>query len=113
MVSSKNEIFAHLIKGLLDMIILKFLTEQPMHGYQIITKIRKNFGVRFGPSTIYPLLSSLEKKGYIKGEWNMSFKKPRKIYEITNMGQAALDLTGCSLNYICGTSRAIKENIQP
>jgi hypothetical protein len=35
---------------------------QPMHGYQIITKIRKTFGVYFGPSTIYPLLGALEKK---------------------------------------------------
>lgn len=112
MANSKNEIFVHLIKGLLDMIILKFLTEQPMHGYQLIAKIRKNFGVRFGPSTIYPLLSSLQKKGYIKGHWDMSFKKPRKVYEITNMGQAALDLTGCSLNFICKTSGTIKEHVQ-
>ena len=37
------------------MIILQFLDQEPMHGYQVITKIRKNFGVYFGPSTVYPL----------------------------------------------------------
>ena len=48
-----------LTKGLLDMIILQYLEKQGMHGYQIITNIRRGFGVYFGPSTIYPLLGQL------------------------------------------------------
>ena len=71
-VNSQKEVSTKLMKGLLDLIILQFLSTQPMHGYQIITKIRKNFGVYFGPSTIYPLLSTLEKKGFVKSEWNMN-----------------------------------------
>jgi hypothetical protein len=51
----QKEIQTKLTKGLLDMIILQFLDQEPMHCYQLITKIRKNFGVYFGPSTIYPL----------------------------------------------------------
>ena len=62
----QKEIQTKLTKGLLDMIILQFLDQEPMHGYQVITKIRKNFGVYFGPSTVYPLLGSLEKKGYVR-----------------------------------------------
>jgi len=58
----QKEVQVKLAKGLLDLIVLEFLSTQPMHGYQIITKIRKNFGVYFGPSTIYPLLATLEKK---------------------------------------------------
>jgi DNA-binding PadR family transcriptional regulator len=50
------------MKGLLDLIVLQFLSSQPMHGYQVITIIRKTFGVYFGSSTIYPLLNNLEKK---------------------------------------------------
>jgi DNA-binding PadR family transcriptional regulator len=72
-----------------------------MHGYQIITKIRKNFGVYFGPSTVYPLLSALEKKGFVKSEWNMNAERPRKIYSLTNNGQGMLDFTEDSLNLIC------------
>ena len=62
--SSQKEVSTKLMKGLLDLIILQFLSTEPMHGYQVITKIRKNYGVYFGPSTIYPLLGTLEKKGY-------------------------------------------------
>ena len=89
------------MKGLLDLIILQFLSNEPMHGYQIITKIRKNFGVYFGPSTIYPLLGTLEKKGYVNSEWNMNYERPRKVYKLTNNGQNMLNFTEESLNMIC------------
>lgn len=74
--NSQKEASTRLMKGLLDIIILQFLNDEPMHGYQIITKIRKNFGVYFGPSTIYPLLNTLEKKGYVSGTWDMSHDRP-------------------------------------
>jgi len=92
-----------LTKGLLDLIILQLLDNSPMHGYQIITTIRKNFGVYFGPSTIYPLLNTMEKKAYIKSEWNTNSDRPKKIYKLTNGGKTALDFTACSLKTICKT----------
>ena len=97
----QKEVSTKLMKGLLDLIILQFLNTQPMHGYQVITKIRKSFGVYFGPSTVYPLLNTLEKKGFVKSEWNMSFERPRKIYSLTNNGQNMLAFTEDSLNLIC------------
>jgi PadR family transcriptional regulator, regulatory protein PadR len=99
--NNSKEVQAKLMKGLLDLIILQFLNGQPMHGYQIITKIRKNFGVYFGPSTIYPLLGTLEKKKYVKSEWNMSNERPRKVYTLTSEGQNLLNFTEDSLNFIC------------
>jgi DNA-binding PadR family transcriptional regulator len=99
--NNSKEVQAKLMKGLLDLIILQFLNGQPMHGYQIITKIRKNFGVYFGPSTIYPLLGTLEKKKYVKSEWNMSNERPRKVYKLTTEGQSLLNFTEDSLNFIC------------
>jgi PadR family transcriptional regulator, regulatory protein PadR len=98
---SKKEVSTKLMKGLLDLIILQFLSNEPMHGYQVFTQIRKSFGIYFGPSTIYPLLGTLEKKGYIKSEWNMNFERPRKIYSLTNNGQNMLNFTEDSLNLIC------------
>ncbi len=89
------------MKGLLDLIILEFLNNEPMHGYQVITKIRKNFGVYFGPSTIYPLLGLLEKKGLVKSQWNMNSERPRKMYSLTSNGQSMLSFTEDSLNLIC------------
>ena len=97
----QKEIQTKLTKGLLDMIILQFLDQEPMHGYQVITKIRKNFGVYFGPSTVYPLLGSLEKKGYVKSTWNMDTERPRKVYTLTNDGQTVLNFTEGSLHLIC------------
>jgi len=101
MANAQKEVQTKLMKGLLDLIVLQFLSGQPMHGYQIITKIRKNFGVYFGPSTIYPLLSTLEKKGFVNSEWNMTTERPRKIYKLTNEGCNLLNFTEDSLNFIC------------
>jgi len=101
MMNNSKEVQVKLMKGLLDLIVLQFLNGQPMHGYQIITKIRKTFGVYFGPSTIYPLLGSLEKSGYVKSEWNMSTDRPRKVYKLTSEGQSLLNFTEDSLTFIC------------
>jgi PadR family transcriptional regulator, regulatory protein PadR len=97
----QKEIQTKLAKSLLDMIILQILDQQPMHGYQVITKIRKGFGVYFGPSSVYPLLGALEKKGYLKSTWNMDSERPRKVYQLTKDGETVLNFTEGSLNMIC------------
>ena len=99
-VNYQKEVQTKLTKGLLDMIILQYLEHESMHGYQIITKIRKGFGVYFGPSTIYPLLGLLEKKGYVKSVWNMDSERPRKMYSLTNEGKNLLSFSESSLNLI-------------
>jgi PadR family transcriptional regulator PadR len=101
MANPQKEVQVKLMKGLLDLIVLQFLNTQPMHGYQIITKTRKSFGVYFGPSTIYPLLATLEKKGHVTSEWSMNAERPRKIYKLTTEGQNLLNFTEDSLNFIC------------
>ena len=97
----QKEVQTKLTKGLLDMIILQYLDRESMHGYQLITKIRKGYGVYFGPSTIYPLLGLLEKKGYVKSAWNMDAERPRKVFNLTNDGKNILSFTENSLNLIC------------
>ena len=99
----QKEAQTKLTKGLLDMIILQYLDKESMHGYQLITKIRKGFGVYFGPSTVYPLLGLLEKKGHVKSTWNMDTERPRKVYTLTNEGKNVLSFTEDSLNIICKT----------
>lgn len=100
MANLQKQVQTKLAKGLLDLIILQFLKNQSMHGYQVITKIRKSFGVYFGPSTIYPLLASLEKKGQVSSVWNMSSERPRKVYSLTVEGEKMLSFTENSLNLI-------------
>ncbi len=98
---NQKETETKLMKGLLDYIVLQLLSTQPMHGYQITTQIRKSFGVYFGPSTVYPLLGTLEKKGCITSKWNIDSKRPRKVYKLAKEGQNLLVLTEDSLNKIC------------
>jgi PadR family transcriptional regulator PadR len=98
---SQKEVSNKLVKGLLDIVILQFLGTRPMHGYKIITEIRKTFGVYFGSSTVYPLLFTLEKKGFVKSEWTMNYERPRKIYSLTSDGQSMLSFTEESLSLIC------------
>ena len=100
MANLQKQVQTKLAKGLLDLIILQFLKNQPMHGYQVITKIRKCLGVYFGPSTIYPLLASLEKKGQVNSAWNMNSERPRKVYTLTSEGEKMLNFTESSLSLI-------------
>ena len=114
MVNTQKEVQVKLMKGLLDLVVLQFLSTQPMHGYQMITRIRKSFGVYFGPSTIYPLLGALEKKGYVKSEWNMNSERPRKVCNLTHEGQNLLNFTEDSLSLICrkiGTQPMAREDL--
>jgi DNA-binding PadR family transcriptional regulator len=107
----QKEIQTKLAKNLLDTIILQYLDKESMHGYQLITKIRKDFGVYLGPSTIYPLLGLLEKKAYVKSAWNMNTDRPRKVYTLTADGKSILKLTEDSLNLIC-KSLAVKAGLK-
>ncbi len=110
--NNQKEIQTKLAKGLLDMIVLQLIDSQPMHGYQVITKIRKTFGIYFGPSTVYPLLATLEKKGYLKSEWNMTSEKPRKVFTITSTGQTMLKFTENSLGLICRTMASVESTVK-
>jgi PadR family transcriptional regulator PadR len=105
----QKEIHTHLARGLLDMIVLQYLNQKPTHGYRIITKIRKDFGICLGPSTVYPLLGTLEKKGYVKSTWQTDAERPIKVYQLTNDGKTVLNFTEKSLTMMCNI--AIKEKI--
>jgi DNA-binding PadR family transcriptional regulator len=108
-----RDVQVKLMRGLLDLVILQFLNVKPMHGYRIITSIRKNFGVYFGPSTIYPLLGVLEEKGCIKSQWDLESERPRKVYSLTPDGSTLLNGTEESLNHICRRLTSIGLNRIP
>ncbi|EFD93184.1 MAG: transcriptional regulator PadR family protein [Candidatus Parvarchaeum acidophilus ARMAN-5] len=76
-------------KGLLKPLILKLLSNRPMHGFELMEQIfEKTDGMwRPGPAAIYPALQWLEEKGYIKSmEENNGSEKSRKPYSITQKG---------------------------
>jgi PadR family transcriptional regulator, regulatory protein PadR len=83
-----------LVQGTLDMLILKTLALEPMHGYGIglrITQISRGvFHVTAG--SLLPGLRRLERDGLISGEWRATENNRRaKYYAITAAGRAALE----------------------
>jgi DNA-binding PadR family transcriptional regulator len=79
--------------AILESVLLNFINEtsdRGMHGYAILKAVQKKFGLRLGPSSIYPELKSLEKRGLISSNWEFSLEKARKQYRITPKGQSLL-----------------------
>jgi DNA-binding PadR family transcriptional regulator len=76
------------------------IQDKPLHGYGIIMKIKQEYHVYFGPSTIYPELAKLESEGYAVKQWNMTGERPRLEYTITNEGRHELTDTGNILREI-------------
>jgi DNA-binding PadR family transcriptional regulator len=95
----EKRLHIQMMKGLLPFTVLSILNKNPMHGYGVISKVRKVFGVYFGPSTVYPLLCAMEEKGYVASTWDMSNERPRKIYHLTTEGQRLLAMSEDSLNF--------------
>jgi transcriptional regulator len=81
------------VQGTLDMLILRTLTLEPMHGYGIGTRLaRITEGVlQVNAGSLFPALGRLERNGLIKGEWRSTENSRRaKYYSITGQGRAAL-----------------------
>ena len=82
-----------LVQGTLDMLILKTLALEPMHGYGIgvrLTQISRGvFNVNAG--SLFPAFRRLERSGLIKAEWRATENNRRaKYYALTSSGKAAL-----------------------
>jgi PadR family transcriptional regulator, regulatory protein PadR len=94
-----------IIKGIAPHLILKFLAIHPNHGYAVIAHIRKEYHVYLGPSTVYPLLSKLQKEGFITSAWIHETNMPRKVYTLTVSGHAELNQTAQMLNMVVRTEQ--------
>ncbi len=84
-----------LVQGTLEMLVLKTLGLQPMHGYGIALRIEQiSDGVfRVNPGSLLPALSRLERAGHVKGEWRATESNRRaKYYELTEEGRKALSM---------------------
>lgn len=82
-----DEFAVKFVRQNVEHILLRYLSENAMHGYALITQIREDYGVYLGPSTLYPALNKrLEPEGLVKSCWDMASARPRKVYEITSKG---------------------------
>lgn len=84
---------ADVLRGTLDLLILKTLTLEPMHGWGIGARIQQvSRGVLdVNQGSLYPALQRLEQKGWIGSEWRASENNRRaKYYQLTTSGRRAV-----------------------
>jgi PadR family transcriptional regulator, regulatory protein PadR len=82
-----------LVQGTLEMLILKTLALEPMHGYGVALRIEQISGgvFRVNPGSLLPALSRMERAGHVKTEWRATENKRRaKHYLLTTKGRRAL-----------------------
>ncbi len=84
---------ADLLRGTLDMLVLKTLALEPMHGLGISRRIQQITDGVFDvqPGSLFPALHRLEDDGWVEGEWGESENKRRaKYYRLTRAGRRRL-----------------------
>jgi len=82
-----------LLQGTLDMLILRTLQWGPQHGHGIGVAIRTQSDglLKVETGSLYPALHRLEKRGWLKSEWDLSEANQRaKYYKLTAAGKAQL-----------------------
>ena len=81
---------ADLLQGTLDLLILKTLQLEPLHGWGISKRIRQlsDDVLEIGQGSLYPALYRLEERGWISAEWGTSPEGRRvKLYTLTEAGR--------------------------
>lgn len=84
---------ADVLRGTLDLLVLKTLTLEPMHGWGISQRIQQfSKGVlEVNQGSLYPALQRLEVKGWIESEWRTTENnRQAKYYTLTSSGRRAL-----------------------
>jgi PadR family transcriptional regulator, regulatory protein PadR len=82
-----------LVQGTLDMLLLRVLALEPMHGYGVTQRIqdisRGTFAVQ--PGSLFPAFRRLEREGFVTSEWRATENNRRaKYYRITDVGRRQL-----------------------
>ena len=82
-----------LVQGTLDMLILKTLALEPMHGYGIAIRIEQisNGVFQVNPGSLFPAFRRMERSGWIKSDWQATENNRRaKYYTLTDAGRRKL-----------------------
>ena len=83
-----------LLQGTLDLLILKTLALEPMHGWGVAQRIQQvsKDVLQVGQGSLYPALQRLEYKGWIRSDWGTSENNRRaKFYSLTRKGRKRLE----------------------
>jgi PadR family transcriptional regulator PadR len=86
---------ADILRGTLDLLILKALSWGPAHGYSVARWVEAATGdaLALGEGTLYPALHRLEERGWLTSTWGISEnRRQAKFYALTRRGRARLDV---------------------
>lgn len=84
---------SEIMRGTLDLLILKTLSLESMHGWAISQRLEQlsDDALRVGQGSLYPALQRLQERGWVEAEWRETDEKRRaKYYELTPAGRRAL-----------------------
>ncbi|MBX5328840.1 MAG: PadR family transcriptional regulator [Candidatus Bathyarchaeota archaeon] len=83
----RKEIVQRITKNLLDIQILKLIDREPMWGYRIKKQMEAEFGIKLRHGALYPLLNTLEQKGFLTSQKQQQGGRTRKVYAIAKNGR--------------------------
>lgn len=101
-----------LVQGTLDLLILKILALEPMHGWAISQRLKQISSevLHVSDGSLYPALHKLEQEGWVTSEWKPSENNRRaKFYSLTRVGKKKLDKETANWNRL---STAISQVVQ-
>ena len=82
-----------LVKGTLDILVLKALSWTPMHGFEILTWLEERSGgaLEINDSALYQALIRMEERGLVEADWGVTENNRRaRYYRVTRRGRAHL-----------------------
>jgi transcriptional regulator len=101
-----------LLPGTLDLLILKTLSIQPLHGYGIAQHVQRLSAdvLQVEEGSLYPALQRMQLKGWIKSKWRQSpTGRKARYYELTVPGKRQLSREVSGFDRIVGAIRAVLE----
>jgi len=84
------ELDRELLKGSINLLIFRLLSQRDMYGYEIIQEAsrRSENAFQFKEGTLYPALHQLQRQGYLRSEWRTGDNgRRRKYYSLTAKGR--------------------------
>ncbi len=99
-----------LIQGTLDLLILKILALEPLHGWAISQRLLQVSAdtLQVSDGSLYPALHKLEQQGWIKAEWRTSdLGRRAKFYALTRPGRTQLERESANWERLAGAISAV------
>ena len=99
-----------LVQGTLDLLLLKLLALEPLHGWAISQRLKQVSSdiLQVSDGSLYPALHKLEQEGWIKAEWRMTENSRRaKFYALTTLGRAKLRKEAASWARLSGAITSV------